>query len=1017
MHSILDGLNAAQKAAVTSEADVLQILAPPGSGKTKTLTTRVAYLLQYRSYKPWNIICLTFTIKSSREMRERLSKLLGNGIEARLVLGTFHSVCRRYLVTYGHLIGIRKGFGIADTSDTISIIKRVIKRRRLKIDPRKAQGRISKSKSKGISHIDLAQEHVKKRDVEQQEFISVYEEYEHQLARSNLLDYDDLLLRCVDLLTLHPQCVSNIESVLIDEFQDTNVVQFDLMRLFASERKRITTVGDPDQSIYGWRSAEIQNLKRMQMQYPDTLVIHLEENYRSSGAILLAARQVIEQDQSRPQKPLLPTHCPGTTPVLRRLQSAETEAAWITSEIQRTMASMGNLLAYSDFAILLRSASLSRLIESSMGRAGIPYRMIGGHRFYDRVEVKILLDYLRVVSQPDNNDAVARIINVPTRGLGEITVKSMLEEAESKGITLWQLARNILQGYTKAHLRISKAAENGLATFTGIIISCKNRLLDPISPASPEDLLRLLMRKLEFKAHVERAYAEDHEARWANVEELVAQAADYCVRVSSEGEEDISIPADADDALPVIKGLHQAESSLAEEALSRLLANVALATELQREDDNAEGKKPQSQVTISTIHSAKGLEWPVVFVPSAYDGCIPHSRAEDTDEERRLLYVAMTRAQALLYMSCPTKNSQREEATLSPFLSDRKVQHFLSNRGPNIDTGVVVDVARILRRGCPYKADIAEAIQRLQSREDNLWPLDGSETVEAMSSRRSKWDRQDTDDTLKPVYKRRKLLNDSSVNHGNIHTVDIRVTTTMQNTSSFSCNGTPGFTTASVQMHEMGRQVIHNDERTKEFEESSMSARTKEVPEQGNLVDLWRSKSRAGDTRQERDIKLPLSQIKRAPIAIPQHTSHNEFIKVQRPNVRIPLSSVPQPLATHQLPSSLNSSRPPRIPTDEAYPSKHYVFLSSSPPPDIHDRSGEAYHRFEDKELEKPSDHSHQPKHYQDIVPAKTFHTTSTAQVREDLPRKTLGVRRSMAGWNAGGKQGFSVPKKRDRHG
>ena len=248
MPSILDGLNNAQIAAVTSEADVLQILAPPGSGKTKTLTSRVAYLLQNRKYKPWNIICLTFTIKSSQEMKDRISKLLGDGIEARLILGTFHSVCRRYLVTYGHLIGIRKGFGIADTSDTISIIKRIVKRHRLNVNPRTAQGRISHAKSRGLSYVNLIQEQGKRRNVEQQEFITVFEEYQKQLSISNLLDYDDLLLRCADLLRLHPSCVSNVESVLIDEFQDTNGVQFDLMGLFASERKRVTTVGDPDQS-------------------------------------------------------------------------------------------------------------------------------------------------------------------------------------------------------------------------------------------------------------------------------------------------------------------------------------------------------------------------------------------------------------------------------------------------------------------------------------------------------------------------------------------------------------------------------------------------------------------------------------------------------------------------------------------------------------------------------------------------------------------------------------------------
>lgn len=655
MDPILEGLNAAQHTAVTSPSTVLQILAPPGSGKTKTLTSRVAYLLSHYDYKPWNILCLTFTIKSSWEMKERIANLIGNGMEARLVLGTFHSVCRRYLVSYGHLIGIRKGFGIADSSDTSSIIKRITKRLNLNIEPKKAQARISSSKSRGIGHAELAQEGAKKKNADNEEFIRVFEAYESQLENSNLLDYDDLLLRCVDLLRQHPQCVSNVEVVLIDEFQDTNLVQFDLMRLFAAKHKRVTTVGDPDQSIYGWRSAEIKNLRRMQKQYPDTLVIHLEDNYRSSGAILLAAREVIEQDESRVPRPLLPTHCPGTVPVLRRLPSAEIEALWIISEIVRSISMTGGLLAYSDFAILLRSASLSRTIESAMGKAGLPYRMVGGQRFFDRIEIKILLDYLRITSQPDNNDALARIINVPPRGLGATTVKALLEEAEAKGKSLWALSRDVIQGHTTPKTRISKTAEQRLSSLINIFLTAKRKMLDTVTSFSPEDLLKYIIKKLDFQAHLQKAHENDHEARWANVEELLAQASDNAMSIN-EGSAEC---ASNEESLPQIEGLEQKQGNPAEEALSKFLANVALATELQREDESEEEEAPKARVVISTIHAAKGLEWPVVFIPSAYEGSLPHSRAEDTDEERRLLYVAMTRAQALLYMSYPMRNSQR----------------------------------------------------------------------------------------------------------------------------------------------------------------------------------------------------------------------------------------------------------------------------------------------------------------------------------------------------------------------
>ncbi len=654
MESSLAELNPAQYAAVTSPSSVLQILAPPGSGKTKTLTSRVAYLLSHYGYKPWNILCLTFTIKSAREMKERITKLIGNGTEARLILlGTFHSVCRRYLVSYGHFIGIRKGFGIADSSDSLSIIKRLVKRMDLNIEPKQAQARISGAKSKGLTCTDLAKNEGKKKNVDQQQFHLVFEAYEDHLERSNMLDYDDLLLRCVDLLRQHPECVSNVEAVLIDEFQDTNLVQFDLMRLFAANNKRVTTVGDPDQSIYGWRSAEVENLNRMQKLYPDTLVIHLEENYRSSGAIILSAREVIEQDSFRIQRPLLPTHCPGTVPVLRNVPSAEVEALWIVSEIERCTILTGGLLTRSDYSILLRSAALSRHIESAMGRAGIPYRMVGGQKFFDRLEIKVLLDYLRVISQPANNDALARVINVPLRGLGPATIKALLEAAETASITLWNLIRNIIQGGTVQNIKISKQANQGLSSLFRIILFAKNRLSDANDPYSPELLLRYLTVKLDFERHIKKNYEQDYDTRWANVEELFAQASDYEILT------EVDMAQDAD-VLPDIEGIPKLKTSPSEETLSKFLANVALATEIQREEESEDGiATPQCRVTISTMHAAKGLEWPVVFIPSAYEGSIPHSRAEDTNEERRLLYVAMTRAQALLYISCPTKNSQR----------------------------------------------------------------------------------------------------------------------------------------------------------------------------------------------------------------------------------------------------------------------------------------------------------------------------------------------------------------------
>jgi DNA helicase-2/ATP-dependent DNA helicase PcrA len=333
-------------------------------------------LLKHEGLQPWNIIVATFTVKAAREMKERIGKLIGDGMEKKIILGTFHSIARRYLARYGHLIGIQKDFGIADTGDSLAIVKRIAKRHELTIDSKVARSRISSRKAQG-THFVPPQSKDAAKQIDIQQFEICYTEYEEALKRSNLLDYDDLLLRCVDLLRAHPSCVSNVEAVLIDEFQDTNLVQFDLMRLFAAHKKRVTIVGDPDQSIYGFRSAETKNFKRMLRQYPGTITIPLEENYRSSGCILYAALEVIMQDTSRISKTLKATHTVGTQPVLRKLSSAFAEAHWLVLEIKRCLALTGDLMSFDDVAILLRSASLSRHIESALGKAGIPYRMVG----------------------------------------------------------------------------------------------------------------------------------------------------------------------------------------------------------------------------------------------------------------------------------------------------------------------------------------------------------------------------------------------------------------------------------------------------------------------------------------------------------------------------------------------------------------------------------------------------------------------------------------------------------------
>lgn len=773
MDSLLRGLNAAQKAAVTSSASVLQVLAPPGSGKTKTLTSRVAYLLAHHGYAPQNVICCTFTIKASREMRERLRGLVGEELETKVILGTFHSICRRYLVAYGHLIGIPQNFGIADSDDSLSIVKRLQKKLKFAMEPRAARSKISHRKAKGQSAETVLK--TKLHTIDAQEFALIFQEYEDALATSNLLDYDDLLLKCVELLKKHPQCVANVEALLIDEYQDTNVVQFELIKLLASAKRRVTIVGDPDQSIYGFRSAEIENLQRMKAHFPETVVINLEENYRSSTSILNLAQDVIDQDTDRPNKRLKSTHKYGTLPVLRRLPNPHEEAAWIVYEIKRMTRLTGGCLQHSDIAILLRSAFLSLLIEKALANAGIPYKMVGGRRFFDRVEVRILLDYLRAVCHPDNNSAILSIINTPARKVGESTVAELARVATVENSSLWSIMQKTVRGEAKLDKKLPKPAEQGLADLVNLIKKGQAKLQTFEPTQAPGKLIEFVATSLKFKEYLQKQYKDDFEERLENVNELLLQARDVALQALN-----------TEDQLPKLDNVEQKLAEGSSEVLSRFLANVALSTEIEADDADA---KPR--ITISTIHSAKGLEWPVVFVPAVYEGSIPHSRADDTNEERRLLYVAMTRAQALLYMTFPVLQSRADaESILSQFLPG-DLSHRLLTVGPAFEDHVVSDIATILDRPMPLQEDLAKgaaAIAENESQLDDLWPADGTPRDTLVNP---------ASDSARFILQRGQSLADA-----------LKSGASFQQTSNFStCSG---FTTAAQQLSMQPQQSQQN---------------------------------------------------------------------------------------------------------------------------------------------------------------------------------------------------------------
>ncbi|KAK5130770.1 hypothetical protein LTR08_001660 [Meristemomyces frigidus] len=963
---ILASLNSAQSDAVTSQALVLQVLAPPGSGKTKTLTARVAHLIARHQLKPWNIIVCTFTVKAASEMKDRIQGFVGAEVAKQLKLGTFHSISLRYLKQYGQHIGLDKDFGIADTSDSKAIVKRIVKKNDLTIDATQARNRISTQKAKGID-CEQFMKGAKKGD--QQEFGQVYRDYEATLKASNLLDYDDLLLRCGFLLRSHPQCVSNVEALLIDEFQDTNNIQYDLMTLFAQRQNRITIVGDPDQSIYGFRSAEIKNLTRMKEQWPDTLTINLEENYRSSGAILHAAQNIIEQDESRPPKTLQATHSHGLRPILRKLPSATGEATWLVSEVQRIQKMTGGLLQPSDFAVLLRSATISRPIEHALGKAGVPYRMIGGMKFYDRIEVKLIVDYLRVISHPDNSEAVARIVNMPARRVGEATIKSLLEEARSQDLSLWRLILDTVQGRRRPTTKLNDPSMKGLSIFVDVILCGHTKLLSSQTEAVIlVDLVNLVVKKLSFQSYLTKKYPEDHEARWTNVEELIAQAID-----ASDPERLQAMLQE--NALPTIDGLEQRTASSLDDMLSLFLANIALTASTQEKAEQ-DGEKLQ-QLTISTIHAAKGLEWPVVFIPACYDGSIPHSRAEDHDEERRLLYVGMTRAQALLYLSCPIKNTKREETSLSTFLLQPGVSGFFEEHGPSIALSSVTGLATTLRRDCPSTAVINKDKRTLERDEDNYWSVNGEEPPEEIA----KWDYGKGGGKFEPT-RPAAVFSSAAV-------------TMQQGFSTASAAVQPGFTSVKAQYDELMEKAVLQkvDKRAQQSNTTTVEeppkGRKRQIEGQGSIESFFGKRSRPEPAVESKSKPTATVSSSRPLHEIRNPASH------QRPKVAAPgLSSLLQ----HKPRNAPLYSKPTVNAHANRAPDNKYMFLSSSPPQPEPDEN-------ETSDTVPTSEAAHED---EPIVPkarpASTFHTTSMQSVAPQ--RKTLGVRLSRDGWaNRGGRK------------
>jgi len=627
---LLNGLNPQQcKAVIASDGPVL-VLAGPGSGKTRVLTRRVAWLVQELDVAPWRLMAVTFTNKAAREMRERLERLLGGSRSRGLTLGTFHATCARVLRREAEPAGIPRDYAIFDADDQIRLVKQAI--RDLNLDdkryrPRSVHGAISRAKNELVppeaySTGSYYGEVVKR----------IYERYQALLVANSGLDFDDLLMVTVRLFERNPDVLAKYQEqyrhILVDEFQDTNQAQYVLLRQLSGRHHNLFCVADEDQSIYAWRGADYRNIRRLRDDHPDLITVLLEENYRSTQTILDAARAVIRHNPDRTDKALFTERGPGAKIVVHEAYDQDEEARFVVDTIAQLVAREG--IRPGDCAIMYRTNAQSRAFEDAFIRAGLPYRLVGATRFYARREIKDLIAFLRLIHNPTEGVSMARVINVPPRGIGRKTMTALEDVAQERGISVYEA----LKGIADPEIQISELrtrARRALVAFLEMLESW-------IAARGALTVAQLIDRVLEDTGYADylRDGTEEGEERWANVLELRNVAAEY---------EDLT--------------------------LTDFLADVALVSDVDSLSEEVDAP------TLLTLHSAKGLEFPVVFITGLEEGILPHSRSfdepEQMAEERRLSYVGLTRAKDRLFLTYAfmrTRYGSSEPSVPSRFLDD-----------------------------------------------------------------------------------------------------------------------------------------------------------------------------------------------------------------------------------------------------------------------------------------------------------------------------------------------------------
>lgn len=605
-------LNPQQKNAVETVDGPLLIMAGAGSGKTRVLTHRIAYLIATRKAAPWSILAITFTNKAAREMKERVATLVGPSAED-IWVSTFHSMCVRILRKDISRIGFTSNFTILDSGDQLSVIKACMKELSLdtkKFEPKSIQAAMSTAKNEMITPDRLE---AQVGDYFQGIVAKVYKLYQKKLKSNNSLDFDDLIMTTIQLFKEVPEVLdfyqNKFQYIHVDEYQDTNRAQYLLCKMIADKHKRICVVGDSDQSIYRWRGADISNILNFEEDYPNATAILLEQNYRSTSTILNAANKVIGNNTGRRAKNLWTDKDGGNKIKLYQADSEHEEGYFVAGEIKRNVQGKRS---YRDHAILYRTNAQSRIIEETFIKSEIPYQIVGGIKFYDRKEIKDILAYLRLISNPTDDISLTRIVNVPKRGIGDTTVDRLAEVAARQGISIFEVLEQV------DAIEINSRAKNQLIEFREMIANL-NQMVEYLSVT---ELTEKMLELSQYRLEMQRENTLEAKSRLENIDEFLSVTMEF-------------------------------EKRNDEKTLVAFLTDLALIADIDSMDKEED---ESNAVILMTMHSAKGLEFPVVFIVGMEESVFPHSRAltdnEELEEERRLAYVGITRAEEELFLSC-----------------------------------------------------------------------------------------------------------------------------------------------------------------------------------------------------------------------------------------------------------------------------------------------------------------------------------------------------------------------------